>query len=167
MQEHPELLRLVLERDGFLLELHPTKVLDNHLVQRVASATATQLGASAARSDTAHLELVRGGLLYALDALETAHSIFQENPSHLGSYWHGMLHRREGDFDNARYWFRRAGTPPCFHEESPMGKRWDPSQLTHLFEERPTGKALEDARQLQRAEFEALLTHCLQMTRNS
>ena len=35
--------------------------------------------------------------------------LIQEAKGDLGSYWHGMLHRREGDFDNARYWFRRAG----------------------------------------------------------
>jgi hypothetical protein len=54
-------------------------------------------------------KLVKGGLLYASNLLAAAHSIFQEVDSQEGAYWHGMLHRREGDFDNARYWLRRAG----------------------------------------------------------
>src|SRR4051795_10421415 len=58
--------------------------------------------------------LVRGGLLYAVDAIHEAHTIFQDNNGDLAAYWHGMMHRREGDFDNARYWFRRAGTQPFF-----------------------------------------------------
>ena len=55
------------------------------------------------------LQLFQGGLWYAVDELDRAHGIFQDDPSPEGSYWHGMLHRREGDFFNARYWFQRAG----------------------------------------------------------
>lgn len=61
-------------------------------------------------SDSLPWRMVRGGLLYAADAFEEAHAIFQEIDSAEGSYWHGMLHRREGDFGNAEYWVRRAGT---------------------------------------------------------
>lgn len=61
-------------------------------------------------------KLIRGGLLNALDAIDEAHRIFQDDSSDLGAYWHGIMHRREGDFDNARYWFRRAGSLPWFAE---------------------------------------------------
>ena len=167
MQSHPELIRLVLERADLLRAIHPSGVLDEDLLQRVSSATITQLGATSERTNTAPSELVRGGLLYALDALDPAHSIFQDDPSPLGSYWHGMLHRREGDFDNARYWFRRAGTPPCFRDNSAEGKQGDPLQLTRIFETNPTGTALQEALQLLRAEFETLLTYCCQLSRTA
>lgn len=41
----------------------------------------------------------------------TAHEIVQ-NASDSGSAWvHAHLHRQEGDLNNARYWYRRAGKP--------------------------------------------------------
>ena len=58
-------------------------------------------------------DLVRGLLWYAVDALPQAHAIFQEESGFLGSYCHGMMHRREGDFWNANYWFLSAGKPPA------------------------------------------------------
>jgi len=46
------------------------------------------------------------------DQLEAAHAISQVQDDPLGSYLHGMMHRREGDYGNAKYWFRRAGPQP-------------------------------------------------------
>lgn len=43
------------------------------------------------------------------DYFDKSHRISQELESQDGSYWHGIAHRREGDFANACYWFRRAG----------------------------------------------------------
>jgi hypothetical protein len=39
---------------------------------------------------------------------EVAHQIAQNDASAEGAWVHGWLHRIEGDFDNARYWYRRA-----------------------------------------------------------
>lgn len=65
---------------------------------------------SGSQQAKAAAKLFEGGLWYAVDELHSAHEIFQEDSSAEGSYWHGMLHRREGDYSNARYWFRRAGS---------------------------------------------------------
>lgn len=40
--------------------------------------------------------------------LERSHAVSQQIDSADGAYWHGVMHRREGDFSNANYWFRRA-----------------------------------------------------------
>ena len=74
--------------------------------------------------------LLEAFLLYALDDIHAAHSIFQEEDSFFGSYGHGMMHRREGDFWNANYWFRRAGNPRrlCFPENQ------SPAEITALCE---------------------------------
>lgn len=56
-------------------------------------------------------------LLSALVHLEagqwqSAHEIVQEHEEHAVANWmHAVVHRLEGDLDNARYWYRRAGRP--------------------------------------------------------
>lgn len=42
---------------------------------------------------------------------QAAHAIAQEDESRLGCWAHGIVHVLEGDLDNARYWYRRAGRP--------------------------------------------------------
>src|SRR5260370_34987403 len=48
------------------------------------------------------------------DFLDESHALSQDLHTPEGSYWHGILHRREPDFDNAKYWFRKVGTHPIF-----------------------------------------------------
>ncbi len=54
------------------------------------------------------------GLWLYHDYLDESHAISQEIHTPSGSFWHGILHRREGDFDNAKYWFRRVGNHAVF-----------------------------------------------------
>jgi hypothetical protein len=51
-------------------------------------------------------------LLY--DFLDESHEISQAIHNSSGSFWHGIIHRREGDYANAKYWFRQVGQHPIF-----------------------------------------------------
>jgi hypothetical protein len=54
------------------------------------------------------------GIWLRFDFLDESHSISQEILSPTGSYWHGIMHRREPNASNAKYWFRRVGDHPLF-----------------------------------------------------
>lgn len=163
--------RIFLQPD-LLTKLCPKEPLDPLLIIRIREADDETLGGGAPHRNKAMWAMVRGGLLYAVDALDPAHRIFQDKPSDLGSYWHGMMHRREGDFDNARYWFRRAGRLPVFQrihqavaEHSGLFAKqstWDPYLFTGECEQACFG-APEKAPELaavQRAEWEVLFDYC-------
>jgi len=123
------------------------------------------------------------------DDLEAAHELVQELHSATGSALHGIVHRREGDYDNARYWFVRAGDHPAYHslqsravvllanEPMPAGVigqalsamrgqgSWNPSLLTNTIEihESRTNRDNEAVRllleRLQQLELEAMLRY--------
>jgi hypothetical protein len=53
---------------------------------------------------------------------QRAHTIAQEDESKNGCWIHGIVHVLEGDLDNARYWYRRAGRtfPEAFSIEAEL-----------------------------------------------
>lgn len=61
-----------------------------------------------------------------VDDLDRSHTVSQGVETDTGSYWHGIMHRREGDFTNSHYWFRRVGKHPAM---SSLGSEYNPHQL--------------------------------------
>ncbi|MDX1683216.1 MAG: hypothetical protein R3336_08850, partial [Phycisphaeraceae bacterium] len=62
--------------------------------------------------------LAAGLWLYG-DDLERSHTLSQGIDDQTGSFWHGIMHRREGDFSNSHYWFRQTGDHPAMAEIEP------------------------------------------------
>ncbi len=83
---------------------------------------------------------LRAGLYQWYDALEVSHG-YSQDAQHLGrnqaaDYWHAIMHRREPDDSNSKYWFRHVEHSPVFakllryaqfiSEDFALRKSWDP-----------------------------------------
>lgn len=107
----PAAVELLLPRR--LMELGPGRPeLDLEKVRDMASPQRLFAGSRIADRDMARC--CQAGILLYHDHLEASHAVSQEIETATGSYWHGILHRREPDYGNAKYWFRRVGRHPVF-----------------------------------------------------
>ena len=179
-----EIVTEIKNRDR-LPELVPIKESDPALTQRIQALSPEEiLGKAVTASDFA--DAVRSGLLLWVDALDVSHNLSQDISSNTGSYWHGIMHRREPDYSNGKYWFRKVGDHECFGpvreaaisifsehasswanetaKEIEASSTWDPFAFIDWCEGvDATGRVPEDARSalesLQAAEMEILLEY--------
>lgn len=148
-------------------------------------------GAGAVKQET-NREMARcceAGLWLWHDFLDESHTISQGIETPEGSFWHGLMHRREGDFSNSKYWFRRVGGHPLFASlgaqaqdlirDEPADKRvfaltrgsagadWDPYAFIDLCERaHTTGENREIAVALQQLEWRTLFDWCARHARS-
>jgi hypothetical protein len=110
------------------------------------------------------------GLWLYHDFLDESHTISQDLPGWIGSYWHGIMHRREPDAENAKYWFRRVEANPvydCLAFDAaelglPVKGAWDAFAFVDLCErERGRGSGMElVCRNVQHREMTLLFDWC-------
>jgi len=123
----------------------------------------------------------RAGLWLLYDFLDESHALSQQIANPTGSYWHGWMHRREPDYGNAKYWFRRVGEHPVYEflaadarqiaEHSSLdppavflGQQgaWDPFRFVDLCALVESGQSASGdvARRVARVEWRLLFEYC-------
>ena len=103
-----------LEAGNPLPTLVPQKAWNSELTDVLEAASLDELFEGESLKNTTFGEAIKSGLLLWNDALDESHTISQELANQTGSYWHGIMHRREPDYSNSKYWFGRVGTHPIF-----------------------------------------------------
>ncbi|HTU22030.1 MAG TPA: hypothetical protein VMG10_28585 [Gemmataceae bacterium] len=129
--------------------------------------------------DRGMADACRAGLFLYHNFLDESHKISQELHTPTGSYWHALMHRREPDFDNSKYWFRRVGAHPVYEalfrdaaelavDAPPVAdflrtqSTWDPFAFVDLCSAVLVGRAQgeELGRKIQKREWELLFDWC-------
>lgn len=140
-----------------------------------------------APGDTQMAQACLAGLWLLHDYLDRSHTISQAIHTASGSFWHGIMHRREPDYDNAKYWFRRVGDHAVFDplcqaarqlaaaaDLAPEAQflatqtRWDPFRFVDLVEAVEHGRSQSQmlCRRVQRCEWQLLFDYCYRNSRS-
>jgi hypothetical protein len=154
---------------------------DRAVRDALARLDAKQAFAGQSVADEDMARLCEAGLWLLHDYLDESHTISQGVHSPSGSYWHAIMHRREPDDSNSKYWFRRVDVHPVYEplaqaarqsaerigtsEASAYltgGSGWDPFAFVDLCAAARRGHAPDEplCREIQQRECELLWDYC-------
>ena len=122
--------------------------------------------------------LIHSALLLWHDHLDASHDLSQNISSADGSFLHGIMHRREPDYSNAKYWFRKVGSHPihadlaqwvrasitCEEVTDRLDlKNWSPDRFVDLCEDYAAsqGEVQDALKAIAAAEWYLLFNYCL------
>jgi len=111
------------------------------------------------------------------DFLDESHTISQEIHTTTGSFWHAIMHRRERDYSNSKYWFRKVSYHEVFDAVAQRavllaggtdqyglldGENWDPYVFVDLCQQAANGDSavLSYCQAVTRVEWELLFDYC-------
>ncbi|MDB5339386.1 MAG: hypothetical protein JWN70_5005 [Planctomycetaceae bacterium] len=161
----------------------------NWLIQHIEQTKPSHFIPDSANASIADSVAIKAGLLLWHDAADASHQLSQSieglGKRQAGDYWHAILHRREPDYSNAKYWFRQLPLHPVMTELTPYAARalqdvkegpawksrllgkgsWDPFAFVDLCEDcsdQENSPLAWAARQIQAAEMQLLMaaTYC-------
>lgn len=157
---------------------HRPGVLGRDRIQVLVRGVAGKLKLS-----TSTVPLLEATALLYHDHWDAAHDLVGDLTDPDGAWIHGIAHRREPDYWNAKYWFRRCDMHPGFQRLYDELQRWvpgsdgemirrltlqgsfDPFAFVDAVELSETqtqqGSSSEFLKRIQHAEFEALVQHLL------
>ncbi|MCA9263291.1 MAG: hypothetical protein KDA60_05560 [Planctomycetales bacterium] len=150
---------------------------------RLQSLTPEDLFPSGSAPNRSMAACCLSGLWLWHDFLDESHTLSQSIETTSGSYWHGIMHRREPDYSNSKYWFHRVGDHAIFdalatnaaelaviHNRAKSassltdGPPWDPFAFVDLCQAAARGTA-EDrqlCQEIARVEWALLFDYCHQ-----
>lgn len=124
------------------------------------------------------------GLWLWHDWLDESHKLAQSLHTASGSMWHAIMHRREGDFSNSKYWYARCENHPVLPALASMANdminpfpadklalrivagRWNADAFVDLVESthnNPTDPRYALAVSLQQLEWRMLFDQCMRL----
>ena len=148
--------------------------------QKLSSVNARQMLSGLIRSEDDASAMLAGLWLWH-DWLDESHRISQSLSSSTGSFWHAIMHRREGDFSNSQYWYARCQNHPVLPQLANnagqilhslpadksllrlMSGGWNPNAFVDLIqsvEPDPRNPKHAAAVSLQQLEWRLLFDHC-------
>lgn len=131
--------------------------------------------------DRAMADCCLAGVWLYYDDLDASHRISQSVNTPSGSFWHAVMHRREPDAWNSKYWWDRVGRHAVFPALCDAAKdlaaaeparpetaflleqsAWNPHRFVDLCEAVRTGRSDTETlcRRIQLAEWRLLFAHC-------
>jgi hypothetical protein len=178
-----------LEERAQLPPLAPRQPWSDEVRQQIEGLTPETMFGSATIANPHDAMAALSGLFLWNDCLDLSHRLSQGIETQTGSYWHGIMHRREPDYSNSKYWFRRVGEHPLFPQvraaaieilgNAGHGYRWA-TETTAMMEQKPAWdpfafvdwcEACENGtlspqsravlEEIQLAEIRLLLGHCI------
>ena len=170
-----------------LVVTESTRAPETAEVRRQLQALGADAMLNATVASREHADALLAGLWLRHDYLDESHTISQNLNSATGSFWHAIMHRREGDFSNAKYWYARCRNHPALAEIGSRiapastelglgggadpalerlvrGGPWDPDRFVDFVSRvnrQGAGPQRDIAVRLQQLEWSALFDHCI------
>jgi hypothetical protein len=154
------------------------------LREKLSALRAEQALGDRSIADRNMAQLCIAGAWLVHDFLDESHTISQGVATSSGSYWHAIMHRREPDESNAKYWNRRVGEHPVYGplctaarelaqrsgaasgeaEFLATQSEWDPDRFVDLCSGARRGRNPHETlcRRIQQREWELLFDACFQ-----